>query len=204
MKEIKKEINQLLKLLDDMKKSYDEYTDYEVAQYIGKTFGTESEKYIELINEIVNKPTQNDIHVQDSVNKAKEKYSEDAEIIDGDYLNEMLKSSLTEPTSKQSRIFKINFAKNYKRIQNVIINLNKLLDKPIKKVQTVEEIQYKKTLSVREVELLYGFSKTQQQGFRARMRNSLPHHKQSTKSKSANTKIYYKQKELDDWIDSFL
>lgn len=204
MKEIEKEIIQLLEVLVDMKKSYDEYTNYEVLQFISKTFGSESEDYIELINDIVNKPTKNDVHIQDAVNKAKKKYSEDADIIDGDYLNEMLKFSLTEPDNKQSRVFKINFVKNYKRIQNTIINLNKLLETPLKKIQLLEELRNKDILSVKEVELVYGFSKTQQQGYRGRIRNPLPVLNNDKKSTSLNNKIYYNKDTLDAWIDNFL
>lgn len=59
-------------------------------------------------------------------------------------------------------------------------------------------------LSIKEVESLYGVSKTQQQDFRGRLRNPLTYHKQSTKSKSANTKVYYKRNELEDWMENFL
>lgn len=101
-------------------------------------------------------------------------------------------------------IFQKNLIKNHQTILDIAINLNKLLDKPIKKVQSLEEIQHKKLLSIKEVEELYGFSKTQQQNYRSRLKNPLPRHKESTKSKSANTKVYYKKEELDDWIDNFL
>ncbi len=68
----------------------------------------------------------------------------------------------------------------------------------------LEKIQIKIFLDIKDVETLYGFSKTQQQGFRSRLRNPLPYIKESTKSKSANTKVQYKKQELENWIDNFL
>lgn len=204
MKKIKQQIMELLKVLDDMKKSYDDFTYNEINRYLGDTFGSESESYINTITEILDKPKKDKLYLKDHINNAKQRYTDDADIIDEDFSNDVLKIALTPTRNQHNSNFQINFLKGYKRIQNVVINLNKLLDKPIKKVQSLEEMQHKKMLSIKEVESLYGVSKTQQQGFRGRLRNPLPYHKQSTKSKSANTKVYYKRNELEDWMENFL
>jgi len=100
--------------------------------------------------------------------------------------------------------FQKNFILEYKTILNTVINLNKLLDKPIKKVSNIELIQHKKILTVKDVELLYSFSKDTQKSFRGRIHNSLPYIKELTKSLSANTRIYYKKSKIEEWVDNFL
>lgn len=169
MKEMKKEVQKLLKLLETIKQTQNHFIDYE-------------------INKMINNAVGNDNISNDST----------------DYLGNDFKMIIASKGNQNLHQFQKNLFSQYKTILNVTVNLNKLLEEPVKRVQSLEELQYKKLLSIKDVEYLYGFSKTQQQGFRGRLKNSLPHHKESTKSKSANTKVYYKKKELDDWIDNFL
>lgn len=103
--------------------------------------------------------------------------------------------------NKDEYLLQKQLLQQYQTTLDIAINLNKLLQKPIKKVLSIEEIKHKELLTVKDVELLYGFSKTQQQGFRGRIRNSLP---QVTKSRADNSKVHYRKQELDDWIDNFL
>jgi hypothetical protein len=186
MKKIKVEINKLLKILADMKKHYNDYTRMQLNKYYGK-----------LVNDFtiyIDNETKDNVPLREEIYKT---------IVNSKNNNEEdMTIALSNDTLLQ--LFLINFVKEYQSIQNVVINLNKLLDKPIKKVQSLEEMQHKKMLSIKEVESLYGVSKTQQQGFRGRLRNPLPYHKQSTKSKSANTKVYYKRNELEEWMENFL
>lgn len=209
MKEIKEEINHLLEVLDNMKQSYDNYLNSEIIKFTNKINDIDWESELIKHLEKEDKSTSNEFsfldmfsskedNVKEYTTIIKNKFQEDADVID-----EMVKLSLTS-SSKELHEFQINFVKQHKRILNITINLNKLLDKLIEKVKSIEDIQHKVLLSVKDVEIIYGFSKTQQQGFRGRMRNKLPHHKQSTKSKSANTKIYYKKDEIDNWIENFL
>ena len=214
MKKIKEEINHLLEVLDSMKQSYDNHLNSEIIKFTNKINNVDLESELIKYFKKEDKSTSNEFSFQDMFGSTednlkeyttiiKNKFQEDADVIDGEYIDEMVKLSLTSSTNELHE-FQINFVKQYKKILNIAINLNKLLDKPIEKVKSIESIQHKVLLSVKDVELIYGFSKTQQQGFRGRMRNKLPHHKQSTKSKSANTKIYYKKDEIDNWIENFL
>lgn len=81
------------------------------------------------------------------------------------------------------------------------IKIEELENLEVTRIKVAKE---KKILSIKDVELIYNFSKSQQAGFRGRLINSLPHIKDSTNSKSANTKISYKKDELELWIDNFL
>lgn len=120
-----------------------------------------------------------------------------------DYLSDNFKVLIASKGNKNLHKFQKNLIHQFEIILDVIINLNKLLDKPIKKIQSIEEIKQKELLSIKEVEQLFGISKTQQQGLRSRLKTPLPHHKQSTKSKSANTKVYYKKNELEEWFKNY-
>lgn len=120
-----------------------------------------------------------------------------------DYLSDNFKVLIASRGNQDLHEFQKNLLYQFRTILDVILCLNKLINKPIKKIQSIDEIKQKELLSIKEVELLFGISKTQQQGLRGRLKNPLPHHKTSTKSKSSNTKIYYKNKEITNWIDNF-
>lgn len=169
MKEIKKEVQKLLKLLESIRQTQKGFIDYEINKMISDTIG-------------------------------KNNVSDDST----DYLGDNFKMIIASKGNHNLHKFQKHLFAQYQTILDIAINLNKLIDKPIKKIQSLEELQHKKLLSINDVELLYDFSKTQQQNYRGRLKNPLPHHKESTKSKSANTKVYYKKKELEDWIDNFL
>ena len=169
MKEIKTEVQKLLKLLDSIKQTKENFLDYEINKMISECVGS---------NNVSNDST--------------------------DYISDNFKMIIASKGNHNLHQFQKNLFNQYQVILDVVINLNNLLDKPIKKVQSLEEMQHKKMLSIKEVESLYGVSKTQQQGFRGRLKNPLPYHKQSTKSKSTNTKVYYKRSELEDWMENFL
>lgn len=222
MKEIKREINKLIKSLESMRQTHSDFLDKEFEE-LEKSIYTENN--ISINNEGILSDASYNMPSYTGSGIREDKASDDKDEILQHILGENFKSmkseildNLKEVMSSKDTLksivgsygnkylytFHKNFIGQYQSILNVAINLNKLLDKPIKKVQSLEEIQHKKMLSVLEVELLYGFSKTQQQGFRGRLKNALPHHKQSTKSKSANTKVYYKKNEIDDWIGNFL
>lgn len=80
------------------------------------------------------------------------------------------------------------------------IKINDLEDLEVTRIKVAKE---KKILSVKDVELIYGFSKFQQADFRGRIMNPLPYIKSSTNSRSANTKISYKKDAFEHWIDNF-
>ena len=169
MKEIKKEVQKLLNLLESVRKVQQDFIDYEINKMISDCIGN---------NSVADESTN--------------------------FLGDDFKMIIASKGNRNLRQFQKNLFSQYQTILGIAINLNKLLDKPIQKVQSLEEIQHKKLLSIKEVEELYGFSKTQQQNYRGRLKNPLPHRKESTKLKSANTKVYYNKKELDNWIDNFL
>lgn len=185
MEKIKVEINKLQKILADMKKRYNDYAEKQLDKYYGE-LAKDFELYID--NE-----TKDNIALKEEIYKYFVTKS-----------NQKDNLSIVIDDNPQVQLFLINFVKNYQSILDVVINLNKLLDKPIKKIQSLEEVQHKKLLSVKEVEALHGFSKTQQQGFRGRLTNSLPYHKQTDSLKNHNAKIYYKRNEIEDWIDNCL
>lgn len=189
MEIIRTEINKLLKILENMKNHYEEYSNNQMMRYLNETL-TVGDNIQMVINELLN--------------KNRKLYNASTIAVDKDFMDKMLILSLTENKDAQFHLFKINFVKDYHSILNVVVNLNKLLDKPIKKVQSLQEVQHKIMLSIKDVESLYGFSKTQQQGYRSRLRNPLPYIKDSSKLKSANTKVQYKKQELEDWIYNFL
>lgn len=169
--QIKQEINKLLKLLDNIRVSHEQFINYEINK---------------LINEVVG--INNDLTLTDST----------------DYFSDIFKYFITSRRNKNLYQFLKDSFNQYNIILDVVINLNKLLDKPIKRVLTLEEIKQKEMLTIKDVELIYGYSKFAQKGYRSRIRHPLAHHKPSRRSKSANTKVYYKKKELEDWINNFL
>ena len=168
-----------------------------------KEIKNEVQKLLELLESI--KQTQNDF-IDYEINKmisdtaGSDSISNDST----DYLSDSFKIIIASKGNQNLHQFQKDLFRQYQTILDITINLNQLLEEPIKKVQSIEELKQKTMLSIKEVEVIYGFSKSSQQGFRGRLKNSLPHHKSSTKSKSANTKVYYKRKELDDWIANFL
>lgn len=110
---------------------------------------------------------------------------------------------LKQEIDKQEYKLHKNLINQYRNLLDVAINLNKLLEKPIKSVSKNEERKHKLILTTKDVEELYSMSRDTQKSLRYRPNNPLPYKKDPTTSKSLNTKIYYKKSELDDWIENF-
>lgn len=172
MKEIEVEIKKLLKILDSISKTHEDFVNSQINNMINECTGVESN-------------------------------SKDDEYDKVDYLGDDFKLLIALKGNQKVHKFQKNLVSQYRTILDIVINLNKILDTPIKKVQRIEEIKQKLMLSVADVELVFSFSKTQQQNLRGRLKNPLPSHKASTKSKSSNTKIYYKIQEINEWIDNY-
>jgi hypothetical protein len=170
MKEIKKQVQLLLKLLDNIKETHTYFVNFEINK---------------MINEVANCKNYNKTE-------------------DVDYISDSFKVLIASKGNQNLHKFQKDLVYQFKNILEIAINLNQLLDKPLKRIQSFDEVKQKKLLSVKEFEDLYGISKTQQQSFRGRLKNALPYYKQSTKSKSSNTKIYYKIEEIEAWIENYL
>ena len=64
------------------------------------------------------------------------------------------------------------------------------------KLERLELAKLKDTIDVKEFELLYGYSKETQKGFRSRLIDSIPFEQKGFKSK-----IRYKKSEVDKWLE---
>jgi len=86
---------------------------------------------------------------------------------------------------------------SYQTIADTAVQLNKILDKPITRVSKIEEAQAKSIITVEEVELLYGYGKESQKGYRSRIKNPLPY-----LQKGHGAKIQYNKKVVEAWLES--
>ncbi len=66
-----------------------------------------------------------------------------------------------------------------------------------KELLAIKKAKLKDLISVKEFELLYGYSKEAQKGFRNRVNDTLPY-----KQKAFGCKIQYKKIDVEDWISN--
>lgn len=124
---------------------------------------------------------------------------------DGDFseLSDTMKQKIASKGNKIVYNLLKQLQSNYVTILDIAIEINKKADSKNKDLLELQKLKEKKVLTVNDVEKVYSFSKTQQAGFRGRLSDSLPFMKESTNSRSSNTKILYNRDELEYWMDNF-
>jgi len=77
-----------------------------------------------------------------------------------------------------------------------VISLNRLLEKPNKKLLEIDQIRQKELITVKEFEILFGYSSQWQTQKRSNLRDPLPRVSENKK------KILYNAEEVRKWIEN--
>jgi hypothetical protein len=105
--------------------------------------------------------------------------------------------SETEHTETSINFYDFGIMKAKQKLLSRVVELNKLSDKPISKVEEIAVMQAKRIITVKEFAEIYSISKTSQQNYRARLHDPLPHHQ-----KVEGGKITYVVDEVEKWFEN--
>jgi len=109
----------------------------------------------------------------------------------------LLLISEIDHTSTSINFYDFGILKVKQKLLSRVVELNKLSDKPISKVQNIEFLQAKKIITVKEFAEIYSISKTSQQNYRSRLYDPLPYHQ-----KVEGGKITYIVDEVEKWFEN--
>ena len=105
--------------------------------------------------------------------------------------------SETEHTETSINFYDFGIMKAKQKLLSRVVELNKLSDKPISKVEEIAVMQAKRIITVKEFAEIYSISKTSQQNYRARLHDPLPYHQ-----KVEGGKITYIVDEVEKWLEN--
>ncbi|MDO9305082.1 MAG: hypothetical protein Q7T77_07105 [Sulfuricurvum sp.] len=130
------------------------------------------------------------------VNEAQNKDSSISDLTDDTGLDEETNLKIASGDNEELYAYNSLYILIYESMLDNVISLNKLLEKPNKKLLEIDQIRQKEFITVKEFEILFGYSSQWQAQRRSKLHDPLP---RATENKR---KILYNTEEVRKWIEN--